>query len=396
MRLQSHVSQKQNEPSMAFLFQQPGSALLLKAIDTFADNADEGGGIFAFASRDGVHTLLTAPQVARHLQNKKSFRLVVGVDATTNAAALLRLGEALAQFPNVLSAQVFFHEHTASTFHPKFCWFKKGGELRLITGSGNLTSRGLGLESNLNPAPGNWEAFTTQILSGNEAKAGWKVIDDWFAAQQRAGTLCKIDDPRVQGKAMENGRVRYAQGAKSTSAAKPRRRVTPAIAIITATQQSKDMLVRELPRNRHGQADIGQAAMAFFGFEGAHKEILIQHVSLDGTLGPVKHTPLFVNKSHNYRLELDAIGPLRYEIAPDDGRMILVATRLDEQSFRYTIVPITAADYSTVSALLGPIPAQGARSRPMREGRFTADDIKDRWPNAPEALLPVELGTGEP
>jgi hypothetical protein len=32
----------------------------------------------------------------------------------------------------------------------------------------------------------------------------------------------------------------------------------------------------------------------------------------------------------------------------------------------------------------------------MREGRFTADEIKDRWPNAPEALLPVELGTGEP
>lgn len=379
---------------MAFLFQEPGSALLLQSVDQFADDADEGGGIFAFATKGGIDNLLDAPRVARHLKKKKPFRLIVGVDATTNAAALLTLGDALEQFRNALTAQVFFHEHTASTFHPKFCWFKKGDQLRLITGSGNLTSRGLGLESTLNPAPGNWEAFTTQILSGNEARAAWKTIESWLAAHQKAGSLCKIDDPRVQSKAMENGRVRYTRDSRST----PRSRRRGTRLAIAVAEQPKDVLVRELPKNRHGQADIGQDAMAFFGFAGAHKDILIQHVSLDGTLGPVKRTPLFVNKSRNYRLELDAIGPLQYRIAADDGRMILVATRLDESSFRYTIVPSDAADYPFISTLLGPIPLQRgrSRSRPMREGRFTPEEIRQSWANAPEELLPVELGTGEP
>ncbi len=377
---------------MAFIFQQPGTARLLEAIDQFASDANEGGGVFAFATRDGIEKLLDAPKVARHLRSKKPFRLVVGMDAITNAAALLSLADALGEFPKSLTAKAFFHEHPASTFHPKFCWFKQGEELRLITGSGNLTSRGLGLNSKQRLPAGNWEAFTTQTLSGSDALRAQDEIERWFHTQQKAGTLCDLDDPRVQSKAMENGRVRYTPGARPA-----RRKTPPGAAYVAAAPPPQDVLMRELPKNRHGQADIGQAAMtAFFGFTGVPKDVLLQHVSLTGALGPVKHKRLFVNKSRNYRLELDAISPLPYRTTPDDGRMILVATRLDERSFRYTIVPVDEADYAIVSELLGPIPVQRGRSRAMRERKFTAVELRAAWPSAPEELLPLEVSTPEP
>lgn len=113
-----------------------------------------------------------------------------------------------------------------------------------------------------------------------------------------------------------------------------------------------EVLVREIPVNRRGQADVGRRALSeFFGYEGVATNVFVQHVSRDDVLGPVESIRLFVNQSRNYRLELRAIANLEYEVGADDSRMILVATKLDRRSFRYTVVPVTADDHRHVSGL---------------------------------------------
>lgn len=378
----------------SFVFQQPGSAKLLEAIGVAAADADSGGGVFAFASSGGVEALFGIPALAVIARRRRPFHLIVGVDAITNAEALLCIGDKLERNSG-RTAEVFLHDHYASTFHPKFAWFQKGTELHLITGSGNLTVRGLGQQSASMPAPGNWEAFSVQILSGAHANAATREIQDWLAAQRTAGTLRSLDDETVKSRAMMNGLMRYAsapsrpRGAVATAVAVPR-----AAPVDDAEFETQDILVRELPRNRHGQADVGISALTeFFGYAGVAKDVLMQHVSLNNELGLAKKIRLFVNESRNFRLELNAISELAYEIAADDSRMILVATKLDRRSFRYTVVAVTTPDHAPLTALLGPMPPG---RRLMREKRVTGEELQLAWPNVPQNLLPVPATTLSP
>ncbi|ROH87011.1 hypothetical protein ED236_04780 [Pseudomethylobacillus aquaticus] len=387
---------------MAFVFQQPGTAKLLHAIDNAAVNADKGGGVFAFASKGGIDALFDSPNIANMLAAGRHFHLIVGIDAITNAEALLCLSERVASYPALLAVNVFFHNHPNSTFHPKFSWFWQGNNLRLVTGSGNLTRRGLGQVSMDTPPPGNWEAFSVQNLSGADAEAAQLEIDNWLSAQQETGRLLSLDDEKVREQAMANGRVRFSSTIAAAPPAPAAGVPAPAAPAIHATLVdgvdlgTPEVLVREIPVNRTGQADVGKSAlMEFFGYEGVAKNVFVQHVSRDDVLGPVESIRLFVNQSQNYRLELHAIADLEYKVGADDSRMILVATKLDRRSFRYTIVPVTSADYTFVSELLGPIPPHGHR-RLMRERRILPENLRAAWPDAPPNLLPVELLTPEP
>lgn len=80
---------------MTFVFQQPGTAKLLEAIDGAAFNASSGGGVFAFASKDGIDAFFARPNISAMLSNQRPFHLIVGIDAITNADALLCLSEKL-------------------------------------------------------------------------------------------------------------------------------------------------------------------------------------------------------------------------------------------------------------------------------------------------------------
>lgn len=372
----------------SFVFQQPGSAELLQAINAAATKANSGGGVFAFASKGGIEALFSVPAISSMLNRRKTFRLVVGVDAITNAEALLYIAETMLKRRGTLAANVFLHDHPASTFHPKFLWFREGTALRLIIGSGNLTLRGLGQKSANSPAPGNWEVFSVQTLWGADADAVMRSIEGWFKAQVSAGTLCNLDNEEVKDRAMANGLMRYTQALAISS----RRPARTAIARQTApvddfTFEAQDILVREISKNRNGQADIGKAALTdFFGYAGVPKDVLIQHVSLTNQVGPAKKIPLFVNRSRNYRLELRATADVGYNVATDDSRTILVATKLDPRSFRYTVVPVTITDYAFLSDLLGPM--IGGRRR-MREKRVNGEELRHAWPNVPPNLLPI-------
>lgn len=381
---------------MTFVFQQPGTERLLEAIDNSAANADNGGGVFAFASKGGIDAFFACPNISSMLEHNQPFHLIVGVDAITNAEALLCLSDKIIQFPDALTVNVFFHEHPNSTFHPKFSWFRQGNDLRLVTGSGNLTRRGLGKITAAELPFGNWEAFSVQSLTGGDAMAANQEIDDWLALQRNAGTLCSLDDERVRDRAMDNGRVRFATGpARVRPGPGAPIQIVNVAPIDGVELGAPEVLVREIPRNRAGQADVGRRAlMEFFGYAGVAKNVFIQHVSVNNGLGPTDPIRLFVNESDNYRLELRAIAELEYEIGDDDSRMILVATKLDHRSFRYTILPVMAEGYHEVVALLGPV--RVGNRRLMREARVSSEVLRNSWPGVPANLLPVDLLTPEP
>lgn len=384
--------------TMTFVFQQPGSAGLLDALNDGSKDAEAGGGVFAFASKGGVEAIFGLPNIAAMLTAGRPFHLIVGIDAITNAEALLCLGEKVAKYKKSLKAQIFLHDQAPSTFHPKFSWFSKQGGIFLITGSGNLTERGLGKQPGGQAA--NWEAFSIQSLSGKDANSAVTVINAWLAVQATAGTLCSLKDTRVLERAIANARVRYKAGGKAAATSKVKSKPQPqaqtnAVAGVEADLDTTEVLIRELSKNRGGQGDVGKAVLKFFGHDGTKKNILMQHVDLDDKLHSVREVKLFSNVSKNYRLELPESKD-NYEIGDKDERMILVTVKLDQRSFRYTILRPNAdkKHYDKISSLFSPAKKGGRRL--MRERFASADDLLGVWDQAPSNLLPVCLPTPEP
>lgn len=385
---------------MSFVFQQPDSPGLLKTLDDCSNGAEGGGGLFAFASKGGIKTFFSLPNIAAMLKAKRPFHLVVGIDAITNAESILQLEASTKEYGPALKIHIFLHDQAPCTFHPKFAWFTRQGKLSLITGSGNLTERGLGKKTGGQAA--NWEAFSTQTLQGNDATSVQTQIADWLMSQAQAGTLYQLDAPRVLEKAMSNARVRYsvAELAPAKQKVTPVQKVPAKAAVVTQVKkpplEKAEVLIRELPSTRGGQGDIGQDAHRhFFGHNGSDKNIFMQYVGLDNTLQPVRKVWLFYNPaSGNYRLELPE--SKSYEKGPNDERMILVASKLDERSFRYTIVRPLAnkSDYAKVSSLFPPYIKTGRRL--MRENYLLAADLQTAWSDAPSNLLPIHLATVEP
>ena len=377
---------------MGFTFQQPGNSSTLQAIGKAAQDADFGIGVFAYASPSGVNAFFEVPEIAALLKAKKKFHLIVGVDAITNASALLTINDFRAKFgTQTLTAEAFIHAHPTSTFHPKFVQFGKGKHLNLVTGSGNLTARGLGVASAANPAPGNWEAFSSESLSGPEAQKVQLDVSNWLATNRANRFLRSLNDEEVQGKAMENGMTRFTTRRSPLKGKIAAPQPNEEASVLTATGEvandSRGILIRELPKNRLGQADIGKESLSdFFGYAGKAKYVLLQHIALDNQLGQTESIRLFVNDSQNYRLELHAMGGLKYEIGQDDSRMLLVATKLDDRSFRYCVVPVDSAAHPRLLKLLGPIPAGRRR---MREKRISPEELVAGWKDAPSNLIPT-------
>jgi hypothetical protein len=111
---------------MTFVYQHPEAAGLLDALNDCSKDAESGGGVFAFATKGGVEAIFSLPNIVAMLATGRPFHLIVGIDAITNAVALLCLEEKVAKYNTSLKAQVFLHDQ-ASTFHPKFSWFHKQG-----------------------------------------------------------------------------------------------------------------------------------------------------------------------------------------------------------------------------------------------------------------------------
>lgn len=379
-----------------FVFQQPGSIDVLTAIDRAANGATRGGALFAFASKKGSKALLDLNEISR-LTDTGTFDLIVGIDAITNAEALLYL-QAEAATRAGLTARAFLHDYPG-TFHPKFAWFREGDAIRIVVGSGNLTLSGMGQAGGEPPPFGNWEAFTSQSLAGQDGQRVAKAITDWIETQIIDGTLLSLDDNRVRLRAVANGRARFKKRSSQPAASGSAPAVTLDLSPLDeAPFGDREVLLRELPKTRPGQADIGHRGLSFFGYVNTATTALVQNVSLTNIEGPLEELRLFVNRSRNFRIELNAISALGYERrAGTDERMILVAVKLDSRSFRYTVIPVTSPHYHRVSRLLGDVvTSTAAGSRRMRELLTSTTALRRAWKNAPTNLLPAESADAEP
>jgi hypothetical protein len=373
---------------MSLVLQFPEGRGLTDVLEDVSDGALSGGGVFAFATKRGVERFFAVPNIRRMLENGARFDLVVGTDAITNAEALVCIEEHVRRFAN-LHAWAFVHD-APTTFHPKYCWFAQQDELSLVVGSGNLTSSGIGNDPGPPQRMGNWEALSVRSLRGVNADGVHAVISRWLTDSRDGGLLLQLSHPRVLERAVANSRVKYV--SPHTRQRRGARAPEPVEAQPQAADAQTEVMIREIPQNRSGQADISQRGLAFFGFAGQQRKVLIQNVSLNNELDVPVERLIFVNASQNYRIEIREVAELPYTIAPDDGRMVLVAIKLDENAYRYTVVPVDSPHYAALSAILRPIPAG---RRLMRTAFVNAAELRAQWPAAPENLFPVVALTVE-
>jgi hypothetical protein len=358
--------------SVVFHFQDPSvpGTTLLDALADAAHGAERGGGIFAFASAQGIATFLDDP-VIEPLTKTTSFELVLGMDAITDTRALSALVDRLPHRPG-LNARVLIHELPA-LFHPKLCWFVHGDAVTLVVGSGNLTPGGL---------TKNLEAFTVAALEGPTAAEAEASIAAWFDRWE--AQLFAPDAPEAK-----------AQAEKNSGAERSLKRP-----MATEKEDSSDELVRlddesavlvfEVPRNAPGRMQLNVSKNNFEDFfggvPGSQKRILIQHVEADGSLAEVEPPrAVFRTSSRNFRFEVAADRTTPYP-AQGQGRPIAVFVRRPDGIFRYRLLWPGGGGYPEMDSFLT------SRTEPagtnMRREPATVAELRAAWPNAP--LLPRE------
>ena len=98
----------------------------------------------------------------------------------------------------------------------------------------------------------------------------------------------------------------------------------------------------------------------------------------DGSVAEQEVRPAVAVKSQNYRFELAAAAGITY---PDNGRPIGVFVRIATRTFLYSIqMPNDQANQALAGLLARRIPAPG---RNVRRAVFSADEVRQVWPNSP-------------
>lgn len=359
----------------------PGAPFLHEKILELCQGAARGGGAFSFASSDGVN-LLMKDEVFRAFLKRGSFELVVGVDAITNETALATLKQATAEFPK-LDVKVFYHQRPQTLFHPKFCWFRHGSKNILLTGSGNLTVRGL---------RGNWEAFGIGEVGGAGADlletqwAGWRKVHE--------SRLRAVDDPVVVARAAKNFRhpsIPTTPGEETeVEPEQDTDQETPTSPTTTPPATIYVVLLAEIPAggDRWNQANFDlETFRTFFGAEpGLFRRVVLQHVDASGKLEAVENRQSVSVKSQNYRFELDAAAGKAY---PTNGRPIGVFIRLAPRTFRYRLLMPSDPGYTVVNVALQSM--WKGRADRMRRVTTTTDVLATIWPNSPLWVKPLEI-----
>ena len=333
-----------------------------EAILTTATNSSNAGsygaGVFAFATSGGVSLVFEDPILTDFI-TKNSFTLIVGIDDITSTNTLNKLRELDNSYPN-LEVKVFCHSDAKSLFHPKFIWFKVDEEIRLITGSGNLTEKGLRR---------NKEAFTVNNFKLNDLLEFESYWDLWISENNE--NLRELDDDEVIRKAANNSekfvrmrRLDTELNAKQDGSTVEELHVEEQelntgditgdnihnISVILdmedyeawTIEDNSNVLIAEIPNsgNRWKQANFSKEAFEDFfgGVAGVNEQrrILLRHISNSGHLEELEVRPTVSVASRNYRVELNAAGGLNYPTGGNRpiGIFIKVATR----SFIYLLV----------------------------------------------------------
>ncbi len=355
-----------------FLLQtsRPG-ATTLQAIASAADGSESGRGLFAWATVSGVRKLLDLPEI-RLLLDNGHLDLVIGTDAVTNEAAVKYLRDAEKAEANL---QVKFFVHNERRFyHPKIAWFNlPNGDVRMVSGSGNLTAWGL---------EKNWEAAVALELDPSHSNSIDASFMSWSA--QNSAYILNSSDMRALERAQINKPVDRAAAAQIQPSSLPPN--TPQQSTSTATEI---WLLSELNRSRKnsvGQSLFSQSsfshqvAVDYFGYSSAGRTLYLHEVESDGTLSPQEERQVRFKKSINYYFEMGARRGVPY---PAAGAPIAAFRRISSNRLLYTISLPGDHGYTDAKALLyGKPNLEGTSSRKMRRAYFSDSEIATAWPDS--------------
>lgn len=344
--------------------QSPGvpGLTLLDAMANAAEDATSAGAVFAFASERGVRATLGDDGPFAKIAE---LELVVGLDAITDERALDAI-TALTQDRGGFRARALVNPD-ARLFHPKLSWFRSPTTTTLLIGSGNLTPGGL---------VGNHEAFAAVLLTGPPAEAAVDQITDWLTVLDSA--LYPLDHPEV----------RKAAKANSGAERSIRKRMPPDDEEPPPEDgDAADVLIFEVSKNTEDgrtQLDVGRPAWRNFfgGVEGLRKQVLVQPVAADGSVGEIEPPRGLGNtKSTNFRLEVGARRDMTHPAPGTRPRPIGVFRRMSDGVYRYLLLWPGEPGHTELSAYLDELnPSPG---RNMRRPVVTLAKLRAAWPDCP-------------
>ena len=371
------------------------SKQLLDIILECCTNARFGAGAYAFVSADGINLLIGDPIFTNFLERGQFF-LIVGMDEITNTRSLAALNQFITLYPN-LQVKAFLHNTNGSTFHPKFCWFDCGDYGYIITGSGNLTQKGM---------QRNREAFEAKTVTSDELAVTVQYWDSWL--ESVSAFLLPLDDEAVIQRAEENThRMQVDLPYRTRVAKRPHTgavsREEDTIPEVTVSEEASSeqvpyvddefgsweydaisaVLICEIPRGerRWNQANFDANTFQTY-FESTpgvagQMALILRDVKRDGSLGDIRHRPPVSVASHNYRIELHVAPGTTY---PNNGRVIGVFVKLSSRTFLYSLVFPTDAEHPILQAKL-----DGERQRSDRLVRYqtNAEELQRLAPSLP-------------
>ena len=346
----------------------PDTVYLFEAIIDAARDASSCAGLFAFASRGGVDSLIGDPEIQSFL-GRSTMALVVGVDAVTDRAALVRLRELDRQHEG-LNVRVF-RNPTNSLFHPKVVRFDYPNDCRtLIAGSGNLTPGGL---------LRNFEAFSV-VRSGPGELLNLSSWDRFFT--DHATDIRTIDED-----ALERAARNVMRGRPRRHDVEPERDVAP-----TAEPAGSDaelsvgraarFLVARVPRagDRWHQVHFNREVIdRFFQVRsGTAQRVYLVECRQDGSFAEQEVRPCVYSPANkNLKIEVSSHHGLPY---PEAGQPIAVYRELQTRSFAYMLLMPGDPGHAVMSALTESLESVGRGAL-----RVIADSatIREAWAECP-------------
>jgi hypothetical protein len=360
-----------------FNFQDPTSpdtVYLFEALIGAAQQATEWRGMFAFASRNGVQTLLTDPAVQGFFGRGGRLELIVGIDAVTNRATLEYLLEIERDQPN-LTVRVFWNE-TPGLFHPKLSHFRcPGGREILIVGSGNLTPGGMRQ---------NFEGYI--ILRSSRAREAINIMSLDRFINEHAPDFRPIDE-QILNRAARNIITGGGRGRRGPVAVEPEIAEAAAEAVIEQREEpalnlQERILIAQVPAagGRWHQVHFNRDVInQFFQVRpNTDQRVYLVERRIDGTLGEQEVRPcVFSQRNKNYKIELGARRDAEY---PNDGVPIAVFRESQARSFEYMLIFPEELGYDELLQLTRELPTVG---RGLPRVITDSGTLLRAWPGCP-------------
>ena len=358
-----------------FHFQDPASpdtVYLLEAIIDASRGAESCSGIFAFASRGGVDSLLGDPEI-RDFLHKSPMSLLVGIDAVTTRNTLVRLRE-LEQELERLDVLIF-RNPTDALFHPKVARFEyPDGRRTMIVGSGNLTPGGLRQ---------NIEAFSVMRAAVGETLdvSSW----DRFLGEH-ADDLRTIDESALERAAQNvvrgRRRLRDVEPDLERALAVTESAAGPLVDVELPVGRTDRFLVARVPKagKRWRQIHFNRKVIeVFFRVQpGTAQRVFLVECRHDGTFAEREVRPCVYSKANkNPKIEIASHSRESY---PDAGPPIAVYRELQVRSFAYMLLMPGDPGYNEMFALTENLPTVG---RGVRRVITNTSDIRRVWGKSP-------------